>query len=219
MKLKLLHRAVMGSLVAIAVSLVAAAPTANDPQAWKGLTPDQVKKVKAGQIVILDQDTSQGDQQKRFIQAAVIFSQPVDVVYKLFRQTETQARYLPDLESCKLISRNAKGDIVEFHVKILMMDIVYRIHHVYDDANCYLSWGLDPSFDNDIKQGDGYWRLFKYDDKHTLARYGTNVQVSSYIPAAVMDRLTKGNLPENLQAVKTYIDSGGTYRKPGYKGK
>jgi hypothetical protein len=149
----------------------------------------------------------------------MIFNQPIDAAYKLFKATEKQDRYLPDLDSCKLVSRNAQGDQVDFHVKILMVSVDYRIHHVYDDANYYLHWSLDPSFDNDMREQAGYWRLYQINDKHTLARYGTRIQLSTMIPEFVMTTLTKTNLPSNLSAVKKYIDSGGTYTKPDYKGK
>ncbi len=195
-----------------------AVKTADDPEAWKGLTADQIARVKQGEVVLLDKDTSESGKQKRMIEAAMIFDQPIEVAWKLFRETEAQDRYLPDLESCTLVSRNSKGDQVDFHVK-LVFNINYRIHHVYDDQDCYLHWGLDPGYDNDMKRVDGFWRLYKIDDTHTLARYGTWVEVSSFIPDFIMERLTKSNLPVNMQAVYKYIESGGTYRKPGYKGK
>ena len=52
-----------------ALFVVAAAdkpvPTADHPDAWKGLTPEQVQKVKAGEVVLLDQDASDsGEDQK-----------------------------------------------------------------------------------------------------------------------------------------------------------
>jgi hypothetical protein len=209
--------ALLAALVVLPLMPARAIKTADDPEAWKGLTKDQIERVKKGEIVLLDKDTSEGGQQKRMIEAAMIFDQPIAAAWKLFRQTENQARYLPDLESCTLVSRDAKGDQVDFHVK-LVININYRIHHVYDDENCCLHWSLDPSYDNDMKRVDGFWRLYKIDDKHTLARYGTWVEVSSVIPDFLMERLTKSNLPVNMEAVYKYIQSGGTWVKPGYKG-
>jgi len=70
-----------------------------------------------------------------------------------------------------------------------------------------------------MKRVDGYWRLYKIDDQHTLARYGTNVEVSSLIPNFVMEKLTKSNLPANMDACFKYFNSGGTWTKPGFKEK
>ena len=68
-------------------------PVADNPEAWKGLTQDQVKKVKAGEIVILDKNLSSSDEAKRFIQTAMIFNQPIDAVWTLLSQTEKQEQY------------------------------------------------------------------------------------------------------------------------------
>lgn len=197
-------------------SAFAGVPTADDDDAWEGLTPEQIKKVKAGEIVLVDQDNSEGDDQKRFIQAAMIFDQPIDDAWALFKKTELQHRYLPDLDSCELVSRDEDGDLVDFHVK-LVLDIDYRIKHEYDDDDYQLSWGLDPDYDNDMKRVDGYWHLYKVDDKRTLARYGTRVEVTSLIPDFVMVKLTEKNLPLNMDAAYKYIQSGGKYTKPGFK--
>jgi len=197
---------------------VYAVPTVDGPEAWKGLTPQQIKKVKSGEIVIMDQDTSEGDEeQKRYIRAAMIFDQPIDKAWKLVRKTEMQHRFLPDLEECELVERTAEGDRVDFHVEIAMFDIDYRVRHHYDDENCHLWWHLDPEHDNDMKRVDGFWKLYKLDDKRTLARYGTNVEVMSFIPEFIMKRLTKSNLPVNMEAYYKYVQSGGTYTKPGFE--
>jgi hypothetical protein len=219
MERKVLTLVTFIALAVLTVGRAWAVPTADDPEAWKGLTPDQIAKVKKGEVVMLDKNTSAGaEDQKRFIQAAMIFNQPIDQTWALMKKTELQHRYLPDLENCALVSRNASGDSVDFHVK-LVMNINYRIHHVYDDEHCYLHWGLDPNFKNDMKRVDGYWKLYKIDDQHTLARYGTNVEVTSIIPEFIMEKLTKSNLPVNMDACFKYFNSGGTWTKPEFKGK
>lgn len=209
-------RATRAFLLLAMAAMISAVPLASDPAAWKGLTPAQVEQVKKGQIVLMDQDTSGSGDQKRFIQAAILFNQPIDKAWQLFRKTENQHRYLPDLDECKLVKRDAKGDLVDFEVELAGFEIEYRIHHVYDDANYKLSWGLDPSYDNDMKRVDGFWHLYKYSETQTLARYGTQVEVSSLIPEFIMKKLTRDNLPANMQAVKKYIESGGKWTKPGF---
>ena len=87
----------------------------------------------------------------------------------------------------------------------------------------YKSW-VSPTcpgevLDNDMKRVDGFWRLYKIDEGHTLARYGTWVEVASFIPEFIMERLTRSNLPVNMEAVHKYIQSGGTYTKPGFEEK
>jgi len=198
-------------------SSLAGVPTAESPEAWKGLSPEQIKKIKAGEIIILDKDQSSGDEAKRFIQAAMIFNQPIEAAWNLFIQTEKQEQYLPRLYDSPLVERYATWDKVDFYVKFAFIDIKYRVKHNYDNEQFYFYWALDPSYKNDLNHLEGYWRLYKVDDTHTLARYGTIVMLSELIPKSIMEEMTRRDLPESMQAVKKYIDSGGSYAKPGYK--
>jgi len=198
----------------------AAVPTTDDPAAWQGLTAEQIQKVKKGEIVLIDQDTSAGtEEQKHFIQAAMIFNQPIEKAWPLIRKPETQDRFMPDLESLRLVNRTQTTDVIEFHTKVAMFAVDYQLILQNDDANCHQWYSLDPAYPNDLKRDDGYWKLYRIDEQHTLARFGIRVQVSAWIPEFVMSRLTKSNLPVNMKAFFNYVDSGGTYTKPGYKGK
>jgi len=210
---------VLASAMVLAAWAAGAVPTADDPAAWKDLTPDQIARVKAGEVVLIDQDTSEGEDQKRFIQAAMIVDRPIEEVWTLLKKTELQDRYLPDLAKCDLVKRDKAGDLVDFHVKILVVSIDYRVHHRYDEEHYKLWWTLDPTYDNDMNQVDGFWQLYKLDEKRTLLRYGTKVEVASFIPDMVMERLTKSNLPANMDACYKYIESGGTYTKPEFEDK
>lgn len=199
------------------VMSIAGVPSANSPEAWKGLTPDQIRRVKSGEVVILDKDQSSGEEAKRFIQSAIIFNQPIDVVWKIFRHTEKQEQYLPRLVSSPLVEDHERWNLNDFFVKFAFVNIKYRVRHNFEPENYYFYWALDPSYKNDLKHLEGYWRLYKVDENHTLARYGTMVIISELIPKSIMEEMTRRDLPESMEAVKKYIDSGGTYTKPGYQ--
>lgn len=194
-------------------------PSADNSEAWKGLTKEQIQKIKSGEIVILDKDQSRGEEAKRFIQSAMIFNQPIDKVWALFRQTQNQERYLPRLYESSLVEDHSNWNLNDFFVKFAFVNIRYRVRHNFEPENYYFYWALDPSYKNDLKHLEGYWRLYKLDENHTLARYGTIVIISELIPKSLMEEMTRKDLPESLQAVKKYIDSGGSYTKPDYKKK
>ena len=198
----------------IAILTLGAVPTVDHPDAWKGLSAEQVKKVMAGEVVLLNEDTSKGEEdQKRFIYAAMIFDQPIEQVWKLHIDVDKQYRYLPDLVASPLVDKER----CDFHVKIMMINIYYRVKYNFDKENYKFSWSLDPSYDNDMKRVDGFWELYKIDDKRTLGRYGTNIEVTSLIPEFIMDKLTRSNLPTTMDGCYKYIQSGGKWTKPGFK--
>ena len=50
------------------------------------------------------------------------------------------------------------------------------------------------------------------EDGRTLGRSGTSVDVGSAVPAFLQDWLTRKKLPQTMERVRLWVDSGGTYR-------
>jgi len=208
-------KGVVSGFILLAVIAGAQTPAASFKTAWEGLTPGQISRIKAGQIVILGKDQSKGKEAQRFIQAAMIFDQPVDTVWKLFRQTDRQAQYLPRLDKAVTVEDQGSWNKVDFLVKFALIKIDYRVQHNFEPDHYYFYWSLDPGYKNDLKHLEGYWKLFRVDENHTAARYGTIVNTSNLIPKSIQGYLTRKDLPASLEAVKKYINSNGEYKKPG----
>lgn len=76
---------------------------------------------------------------------------------------------------------------------------------------------LDPKYPNDLRVLSGKWQFFRVDDKHTLGRNSMWIEPNFPIPQRIQEYLIKMDLPNALNNLKLWIDSGGTYRKQGYK--
>jgi len=200
----------------IATSLRAAVPTVSFKDAYDGLTKDQISRLKAGEVVILDKDQSQGVETEHFIQAALYFSLPVDEVYKLLSNTLAQEKYLGKLYKVTSVEDHGSWNKEDFTAKISFITINYRVQHNFQPDKYYFYWALDPTYKNQLKHLEGYWKLYKIDEKHTVARYGTIVNTSDLIPKSIQEYLTTKDLPDSLGGVKKYIDSDGAWAKPGY---
>jgi hypothetical protein len=204
------------ALTLTALSALAGPPpgamTDKDPTAYKGMTPAEIARVKKGEIVILNQPENVNGRQ--MITAAFIFNQPIDTVWTLMTSGWRQQEYLPRLQSSKLIKKWEGHDIIEMHVSILGIGIAYQVLGDRDKSKYRSSWKLNPDFDNDMKQVTGFFQFYYVDDTHTLARYGTWVEVGTFIPGTVQEYMTKRDLPTALAAQKKWVDSNGTYRKP-----
>ena len=194
-------------------------PTVDDPQAWKGLTPEQIERVKQGEMVILEEPAQEGQSDSRLIRCAMILDQPIDKVWELLIYTPNQEKYLSELNRAELVKRQEDQDFIIFYVKLLFISLDYQVNHHFEHDNYYMWWKLDPEYDNDLAHLEGYWRLYRIDENHTLARYGTKLVVADLIPNSIQEYLTRKNLPASLDATRKFINSGGKYRKPGYKEK
>jgi len=200
------------ALCALAAGPPPGAPTDKDPTAYKGMTPAEIARVKKGEVVIMNAPENVNG--KQMITAAFMFNQPIDKVWELMIQPWRQQEYLPRLKSSKKIKQWEGRDIIEMHVSILGIDISYQVLGDRDKSKYRSSWKLNPDYDNDMKQVTGFYQFYYVDDAHTLARYGTWVEVGAFIPAAVQEYMTKRDLPTALGAVKKFVDSNGTYKKP-----
>src|SRR4030042_1616781 len=123
------------------------AMTDQDPSAYQGMSPEQIARVKKGEIVILDQPTS--FEGRQLITAAFFFNQDIDTVWNLMTQGWRQEEYLPRLERSPLIKKWDGGDQIEFQLSVAGVEVKYRVIGTHEKSRYYCSWKLDPSFDND----------------------------------------------------------------------
>lgn len=182
-------------------------------KALEGLNPTDITDLEHGRIVVLKQDSGEGKNKKSLIKASLVFNQPIDKVWVLLKQTDRQKEYLPHLKEAQLIKANNEGNITQFMLKIMFFNVRYRVDHKFENNKYRLTWHLDPNYKNDIKELYGYYQLYKIDGTHTLARYGSRVDVGLLIPTFIEEALTRKDLPTALGNVKKWIDSDGKFKK------
>lgn len=193
------------------------APTDKDPEAYKGLSAQEIERVKKGEIVIMKDLGFGEDTSKGLIQAALILKAPIDKIFALQAQDWRQTEYVPYLDEMFVVQKFPDGNLDEEHIKILFVNINIRVRWYHHPEKYSFNWNLDPKFKNDLKRLDGFWKFYYIDDNHTLARYGTVTEFGFGIPKWAQDFLTRRDLPEALNNNKLWFESNGTYRKPGYK--
>ncbi len=182
-------------------------------RALAGLSVTDIARLEAGKIVVLKQDSGEGKNKKSLIKASLLFDQPIEKVWSMLKQTNRQKEYLPHLREATIITGNNDGNVTQFMLKIMFFNVRYRVDHFFDNKTYRLTWHLDPGYKNDLKELYGYYQLYKVDDTHTLARYGSKVDVGLLVPEFIENILTRKDLPTALGNVKKWIDSGGTFRK------
>jgi len=193
----------------MAAPLFAMSPSDFGADGLKGLTGQEKNQLAAGEVVFFTSDS--GDEVKHaLIQAVVVFDQPPEKVWDLLYHTEDQIKYLEEIKDIQVINKDKSQDNIEFHLKILWMDILYRVIHQFDQADLFFHWGLDPSFKNDLDDLEGYWQLYPYGNGKTLARYGSQVSIRN-VPSFIENMFKKNGVRKSLLAVKQYVDSGGTW--------
>lgn len=145
-------------------------------------------------------------------EALVLFEQPLAVVLELLAATERQTEYRPELKRLEMIETNARGDVAEYHVRFMLTRLRYRARHGWDLDAGRVWWTLDPGYPNGLRTLDGLWELRALDERRTLGRVTSRIDIGPALPSSLQDYATRRRLPEAMQMTKRWVDSGGRWR-------
>jgi hypothetical protein len=200
-------RSTLALLLAAGASLAADVRTAE--QLLAAEPPELTERLRRERMLVLE-DVGSG--QDSFIVAFVLFAQPRARVTALLEQAERQPEYRPELKSVRTIERTPDMRIDEQHLTILFQDFVYRLRYQRNAEGDRLEWKLDPTFDNDLRQVEGFWELYDGRDGTTLGRFGSRVDVGPAVPAFVQKTLSRQTVLRYVENIRRWIDSEGSWR-------
>ncbi len=175
------------------------------PDGLKGLTEEQKKKILSGEVVLVSSHEG-APEGKSIISAVLVFEVPVERAWAILSAPELQAEYLEEIEELKTVERGPDFNRMFFLVKVMGQRVRYTvIHHFWPDQ-FYLWWELDRNEPHDLKELYGFWKLFRYDERRTVARYGTFVRPAFPVPAFLRNWLSRSNVRHSLATVKKYVE-------------
>jgi hypothetical protein len=177
-----------------------------------GLSPELVRQLVGEKMVLLPGGGNTPPGQPALVQALVLFGKPRSRVFHLLLQTARQIEYRPGLAKLETVERFPGGDVDVQQMRIMFMRISYWLRYQWDLSAGRISWKLDPRFPNDLRVTEGFWELHEVDGQHTVARFGTRVDVGSSLPAFLQKVATRENVATTLDRCRRWVDSDGTYR-------
>jgi hypothetical protein len=162
--------------------------------------------------VLLEGNMSSDPDGRGATSALVLFERPRAEVLRLLASTSRQKEYRPELSRLDVIEASENGDVAEYRVRFMLTTLRYRARHGWDYAKGRVWWTLDPAFDNDMQVLDGLWELRELDAHRTLGRFTTRIDLGPALPAFLQDYATRKKLPESMEQVRHWVDSGGRWR-------
>jgi hypothetical protein len=166
--------------------------------------PELVRRLLAEKVVL----EGRADAASRGTRGYVIFEQPVSHAFRLLSQTIRQKEYRPELESIETLESLPDGTIDEHRLKMMFLDIRYRLRSRVDAARRRIQWELAPGFDHDLARVDGSWELYALEGR-TLGVFDTVVEVGAGLPSFLQDYVTRKNLPRTLERCRRWVDGDG----------
>ena len=129
---------------------------------------------------------------------------PIDEVFAFFSKPENLVRITPPGLGFERLTEDVGMRTG--------LEIDYRVRTHYDYERSRIDWKLDPNFDNDLQDIEGYWELYELDENRTLGKFGTRVSVGQAMPIWLQDYATRKNVPQTMDRMRRWVDSDGTYR-------
>jgi hypothetical protein len=182
---------------------VAAAGDLLPAQVLLGAEPPEVvaRLLESGMLVL--------DRPGEFVHAYVVFDRPVDRVYELLSATSRQLEYRSEIDSLATVARTPEGPIDEHHLRIVFVEVSYRLRYRLDPVRRRIAWELDPDFPGPMRRVEGHWELFEMDAGRTLGRFATAVDVGDALPAFLEEAVTRRTLPRTLERCRRWVNADG----------
>ena len=177
-----------------------------------GLLPgQQLLRAQPESVVrrLLDAKLLVLDEAGEMVRAFVLFDRPVGRVFELLAATDRQGEFRSELEGLATVEQLPDGHVDEHHIRILFVEVGYRLRYRLDPAQQRIHWELDPSFESPMRRIEGSWELFAMDPTHTLGRFSTLVDVGKALPAFLEDAVTRRTLPSTLERCRRWVNADG----------
>lgn len=174
--------------------------------------PELVQRLLDKKVVVMQEVSPKGAPSDSFFLAYVIFDVPPEETYRLLAQTSRHAEFRPEVRSIETVARTEAGPVDEHRLRVLFLNVSYRLRYTMDPAHHSMRWELDPSYDNSLARAEGFWQLYELEPARTLGRFGTVVDVGPALPRSLQAWVTRKNLPRTIDNARLWVDSGGSYR-------
>ncbi len=211
--------AAFGAAAVVALAC-ASAWAANPAEPVEPIDPDSLlndklrAEIEDGEVVLVQREYERGKDATKgeWIALAIIDAAP-KAVWQHIVNVEEHPEYMPRLDRVEIYldEENRRG--VKEILTVLWKEYVYHVLQVRDEENLRLTWTLDKSKENDIRDTRGGWTLRPYGEGKTLAAYQLSVDTGRMVPGPLERWLTKKDLPNVVEAVRKRSESGGKYKK------
>jgi hypothetical protein len=198
----------------LALTLCAAVGESPDPFSANGLTGADRKILSKREAVVKGElfKTPEGKNAGRGV-AFVEIAKGLDECWQTLLELEKQPEYLPRLKRLTFLSRTPTSARAVHEVHIVWSTYVYTMNLVFHPESHSMTFSLDKTAKNDIKDTNGSWEFFPVDAQSTLLKYSIAVDSGLFVPAFIEDYLTRRDLPKILTFFRNRVESGGTWKK------
>jgi hypothetical protein len=178
------------------------------PDAAELLTPERIAALEAGEVVALRAEMGQGGGTSRGGGTVMVLAnRPVGQVWAHLLDYADYAKYLPRVKKVEkyLEEENRLG--LKLTARIIVRTIVQHVINTVDAEQRMITWALDHSKENDIRDTRGAWILVPHGKEQTVIVYAIAIDMGWRLPKWLENFLIRRDLPDFPVALKKHAES------------
>ena len=209
-----MRRLTLTMLVALFLCLAcaAAAFAAGDfiavPSIDKYLTPSNMEKLKAGEVVketVITKD-AKGNDSGRGV-ALVMVKAPKEKVFAVITDFNSYAAWMPNTKAAKITTNQGDRIDVEFELSIMGFGVHYTVIHKVDKDAGTIQWRMDDSKPKkNVQDSVGAWVIKPMEGDQCVIAYTIAADTGLSVPKFIQDWISNKSLVKVQKAVKGRIE-------------
>lgn len=125
--------------------------------------------------------------------------------FAAIRQYDKYPEYIPGVIKIEVLPAKAKGSVSQVRYEINVVKTFFYTLNAYEEAPRSIRWELDES--NLMKANSGEWILEPHGKDKTKATYKVDVAFRGLVPSAMINTVTKANMPGMFAGFQKLIDA------------
>jgi len=182
---------------------------------WSRFTAKERKRLEAGDAIYqYVQSKGEDGMTHGHARSSAVINAPLDRCFKIFCEFDQHHLYFPRKIKSEIIKTRGNESLVHNEFDFYLVTVEYTSRFTVDTKIRRVDYDMDPDYEHDIEDTEGYFHFEKIDDTRTLFTYAaTKVDTGLKVPGFVMEYLTSRDLPNVVLNVKKRIESGGQWTK------
>lgn len=132
------------------------------------------------------------------------FDGTIEQVFAGIRQYSEYPQYLSGVTAIEVLPPVLPGSVCRVRYDLKIIKTFYYTLHMFEESPKRIWWSLEES--NIMKKSNGSWAFSDAGEGQTKAVYALDISFKGLVPSAIVDQITKANLPGMLKGMQQLID-------------
>lgn len=171
------------------------------------LTPENHEKIEKGELVVYKKGGKNEDGSSRaFGRVLAIINRSKDDIWQLLINDEEHVNYQPRLVSVERYETNEGDAGIKQTVRVAFKSFTYHFIEKHDKEGGVLTWRLDKTKENSIRDTEGSWVVRPHGDGRCIVMYTLSVDSGTSFPKFIETILFNRDLPDIVESMRKYLE-------------